>query len=89
MVAAAPFFHRLQLERDNNAVNISTAGPGRDFHAFPPARCICTHSTSTLSVSAQAMDNYTTEATELVETYGLSQLSSVTSELNNPLQTSS
>lgn len=39
------------------------------------------YSTSTSSVSAQAMDNYTTEATELVETYGLSPRSSVASKL--------
>ncbi len=42
-------------------------------------------STCTLSVSAQTMDNYTTEATELIETYGLFALSLVASKLNIPL----
>lgn len=83
------FHNRLQLERDN-----SKAGPGSDSHApaSVPLACVSCRvylhlSTPTLLVSAQAMDNYTTEATELVETYGLSPLSSVTPRLIIPLQT--
>lgn len=90
LVVAAPFvlFHRLQLERDNNAVadtDISTfERPARGVILTRPrgvtvsasARVYLHLSTSALLVSAQAMGDYTTEATELVETYGSSPLSS-------------